>query len=120
MFFFKSPNKKLDPSQRVSWKDQVKQLDLEGLATFLPAIICLLLALQWGGVTYAWGSGRIIALFVLFGVFVSAFIAIQFWKRELGTLPPRIVKNRSVWSAAWFSFCIGGAFFIPVYFISIW
>jgi hypothetical protein len=44
---------------------------------FIPAIISLLLALQWGGSKYEWKNGRIIALFVIFGVFISAFIAIQ-------------------------------------------
>lgn len=120
VFFFKSPEKKIDPSERVPWKQQIRQLDLEGLVAFLPAIICLLLALQWGGSTYAWSNGRIIALFVLFGVFIIGFVGIQFWKQDAGTLPPRLVKQRSVWAPAWFSFCLGGAFFIPVYFVPIW
>lgn len=38
-----------------------KMLDPVGNSIFVPAIICLLLALQWGGVTYAWSDARIIA-----------------------------------------------------------
>jgi len=120
VFFFKSPEKKISPEDRVPFKKQLRQLDLEGLVMFLPAIICLLLVLQWGGSTYAWKNGRIIALFILFGVFMIAFIGIQFWKQEAGTIPPRLIKQRNVWAAAWFSFCTGAAFFIPVYYVPIW
>ncbi|KAF5014224.1 hypothetical protein F66182_14864, partial [Fusarium sp. NRRL 66182] len=37
-----------------------------GNTFFISAIICLLLALHWGGDTYPYSNGRIIALFVLF------------------------------------------------------
>ena len=39
----------------------IKMLDPVGNSIFVPAIICMLLALQWGGVTYAWSNARIIA-----------------------------------------------------------
>ena len=38
----------------------LKLLDPIGNLIFVPAILCLLLALQWGGVTYAWSDVRII------------------------------------------------------------
>jgi hypothetical protein len=85
---------------------------------FVPAIVSLLLALQWGGSKYAWGSGRIIALLVIFGVFILVFIVIQIWKQDLGTVPPRILKKRSIMSGALFSLCLGSSFFIFVYFVS--
>jgi hypothetical protein len=86
----------------------------------MPAIICLLLALQWGGTTYEWSNGRIIALFVVFGVLISIFIFVQFKQGDNGTVPPRIIKMRSVWTAAWFSFGTGAAFLLSVYFLPIW
>jgi hypothetical protein len=93
---------------------------LEGTACFLPAIVCLLLALQWGGSKYAWNSGRIIALLVLFVLLAAAFLAIQIWKQENATVPPRIFKNRNVWGAAWFTAMLGASFFIIVYYLPIW
>lgn len=98
----------------------IMNFDPYGTAVFMPAIICLLLALQWGGTTYAWKSGRIIALFVLFGVFISVFLYIQYRQQEQATVPPRVFKKRSVWSGAFFSFCIGAAFLSSVYFLPIW
>ncbi|KAF2134247.1 MFS general substrate transporter [Dothidotthia symphoricarpi CBS 119687] len=103
-----------------TWKQQIQKFDLPGTALFLPAIICLLLALQWGGSKYAWGSGRIIALLVLAGLLVIGFLAIQVWKQEDATVPPRVFKNRTVWSSAWYGAMLGASFFIMVYYLPIW
>jgi hypothetical protein len=101
--------------------ERIQQFDPFGTAIFVPGIICLLLALQWGGSKYPWSDGRIIALFVLFGVLISIFIGIQIWKQDMATLPPRILKNRSLAMGAWFALCIGSSFFILVYFVSrVW
>jgi hypothetical protein len=86
----------------------------------MPAIICLLLALQWGGSKYEWSNARIIVLFVMFGVLISIFIAVQFWKKDKATVPPRILRNRSVAASAWFAFCLGSGFFIMVYYLPVW
>lgn len=99
---------------------RIEQFDPLGTIFFIPAIICLLLALQWGGSTYAWSSGRIIALFVLFGIFLLTFIAIQIWKADNATVPPRVITNRSVAAGAWYGFWLGGAFFVLVYYMPIW
>ncbi|KAF3035684.1 hypothetical protein E8E12_005336 [Didymella heteroderae] len=46
-------------SEKQSMGEVLLSLDPFGLITFMPSIICLLLALQWGGTTYAWSSWRI-------------------------------------------------------------
>lgn len=117
IFFFQSP-KRVKATQATTIKGQLAYFDLEGTALFIPAIICLLLALQWGGSKYEWNSGRIIALLVLFGVLIIGFIAVQIWKQEKATVPPRIFKNRNVWGSAWFGASLGAAFFIFVYWVS--
>jgi len=97
-----------------------QKFDHPGTACCLPAIICLLLALQWGGSKYAWNSGRIIALLVIFVVLVAGFITIQWWKQEDATVPPRVFLNRNVWGSAWFGAMLGAAFFLIVYYLPIW
>ena len=82
--------------------------------------MCLLLALQWGGSTYAWSNGRIVALLVVFAVCISVFIGVQIWKGETATVPPRIVIQRSIAAGMWSQFCLGSAMMIPVYYIPIW
>ena len=34
--------------------------------------------------------------------------------QEYATIPPRVLFNRSIAAAAWFSLCLGGAFFVCV------
>ncbi|OGM48398.1 MFS toxin efflux pump [Aspergillus bombycis] len=117
LFLFKAPKSVKDKS---GFKNQMGQLDFPGTALFMPSIICVLLALQWGGTMYAWNSARIIALFVVFGVLLIAFCGVQLWQQDKATVPPRLVKNRNVWGAALYSFCIGGSFFIFIYYLPIW
>lgn len=102
------------------WKEKLELFDIYGTIIFLPMIICLLLALQWGGSKYAWKDGRIIALFVVFGVLAIAFGVIQWWKQDNATVPPRVLGQRSVAGAAWFGATLGSAFFVFVYFLPIW
>lgn len=108
------------PVKPVPLKTQFKRLDPLGTLCFLPSIICLLLALQWGGSTYAWSSTRIIALFVLSGVLFFFFVAIQLWKQDTATVNPSIARNRSVALGMLFSFCIGGTMITIIYFLPLW
>ena len=83
-------------------------------------IVCLLLALQWGGSKYPWHNGNVIALLVVFAILLVVFTIIQFWKKDNATVPPRVLKQRSVAAAAWFGATLGAAFFIFVYYVPIW
>jgi hypothetical protein len=116
LFFFKTPKAFISKNTR-TWKQQIAEFDLLGSLFFLPAIISLLLALQWGGTTYAWDSPRIIALFVVFGVLIIVFIGLQWWGQDRATVPPRLIKNRNVWGTAWYSLAIGAAYFVMIYYV---
>jgi hypothetical protein len=85
----------------------------------MPAIVCLLLALQWGGTTYAWSSARIIVLLVMFCILILSFIGIQIWQGDKATVPPKIFV-RSVAAGAWFGICLGGAFFTLIFYLPVW
>lgn len=67
-----------------------------------------------------WSNPRIIVLFVIFGVLLIAFITIQFWKKDNATVPPRIMRQRSVAAAAWFGATLGAAFFVFIYYLPIY
>ena len=120
LFFFSSPqrNTTADGASTGIWA-KVARFDPFGTVFFLASIICLLLALQLGGSTYVFSNGRIITLFVIFGVLLIAFIAIQFWTNN-STVPPRVMKQRTMIFGSFYMFCIGGNFFTFVYFLPIW
>jgi hypothetical protein len=45
------------PNTKISFKNKLRQLNALGLLTLLPGVVCLCLALQWGGTTYAVSFG---------------------------------------------------------------
>ncbi|CAM1508022.1 Fc.00g048700.m01.CDS01 [Cosmosporella sp. VM-42] len=108
------------PGSSTPLKKKVKQMDLPGTACLLPGVICLLLALQWGGTKYAWSNGRVIALLVLAGVLLVCFIVIQSLSDDRGTVPPRVFCNRNIWGSALFGSCVTAAFFVMLYYIPMW
>ncbi|KAF2119343.1 major facilitator superfamily domain-containing protein [Lophiotrema nucula] len=81
---------------------RIKRLDLIGVAIFIPPVVMILLALQWGGVTYAWSSGRIIGLFVGAGAILALFVLWQWRAGDNGMLPASIMFQRTVF---WASIC---------------
>ncbi|KAF3916666.1 hypothetical protein ABW20_dc0105089 [Dactylellina cionopaga] len=120
IIFFYTDIRQSKGTANMTLRERLDQFDLHGTAIFMPAIICLLLALQWGGSKYPWGNGRIIALLVIAVLLLSCFVAIQIWKGDKATVPPRILMQRSVGSGAWFAAMLGSAFFVMVYFVPIW
>ena len=54
--FFKDP--KREKQESIGFKARAKQFDPIGTSIFIPAIVCLLLALQWGGSKYDWSNGE--------------------------------------------------------------
>lgn len=120
VFFLDSPPRQARPNTSETLLQKIMHYDPIGNIIFLPCIVCILLALQWGGTTYPWSDGRIIALLVLFSLLLIAFVGVQFWMGEDATVPVRIVMQRSVGSSAVFTFCVGAAFFAMVYYLPIW
>ncbi|KAK0651142.1 major facilitator superfamily domain-containing protein [Cercophora newfieldiana] len=116
--FFKPPSR--PAVDNLPFLTKVKAIDWLGIVLLIPCIVCLLLALEWGGSTYPWSNGRIIALFVLFGILGIAFGFVQFRRGEKAIVPPRIIAQRSVAAAAWFAFFNGAAFLVVVYYTPLW
>lgn len=99
---------------------QLIRLDPVGTLLFLPGVVCFLLALQWGGPVYPWDNGRIIALLVVAGVLVIAFSAVQLWRKEDATIPPRIMGQRSIAFGSLYAVFIGGGMISMLYSLPIW
>lgn len=118
VLFFKSPNRA--SQETVSWKARAHQLDLLGTSIFIVDIVVFLLALQWGGSTYPWSNWRIILCLTLFGILSVVFVIVQYYMKDNATIPFRIIRQRSVAAASWFIFCLGGAFFLLIYWLPIW
>ncbi|KAF7341341.1 DHA14-like major facilitator [Mycena venus] len=115
---------KMPPAARTApmrFLQRLSFFDPWGTLVFLPAIITLLLALQWGGSKYPWASAPVIAPLVVSGVLSTLFVLIQLYTaQDKSTIPPRILRQRSIWSSALFAFCMGAAFNIITFYLPIW
>ncbi|TKX23974.1 MFS transporter-like protein 66 [Elsinoe australis] len=98
----------------------LKRFDPIGNLFLFPGVICILLALQWGGVLYTWRDARIITLLVLGSVLLVGFAAVQVWIQENGTIPPRIIQQRTIASGTIVSLGIGGVLVISGFYLPIW
>ena len=102
------------------WRTKLKEFDWLGTVLMLPAVSCLLLALQWGGSRFGWGDARIIFMVVLFVVLLAAFAWRQYRLQDNATLPPRILKMKTVLAAVWFGSCVNAALSVTEYYMSIY
>ncbi|WQF83420.1 Putative major facilitator superfamily, MFS transporter superfamily [Colletotrichum destructivum] len=117
-FMLKAP--KRQPQEPATLFQHFKRLDPLGSLFFLPSIVSLLLALEWGGSEYEWNDGRIIALFVIFGVGFIAFATVQVLMPQTATVPVRIIKQRTMLAGAFFMLFLAGSMMLAVYYLPIW
>ena len=103
---------------------KLSELDYIGPLFFLPALLCLFLALQFGGAKFAWNSGAIVGLFFGFGILILMWVYSQYRLGEKATVPFRVMFQRTVLFSSIFSLFTGAAittlsFYIPLYFQAI-
>jgi hypothetical protein len=98
----------------------LQKFDLLGTVFLLPAITCLLLALEWGGSHYPWNSWRVILLLCVFAVCITIWGFVQVHQGDKATVPMRIVTQRSIACALWYMFCLMGQLFTLIYYVPIW
>ncbi|KAJ3954496.1 hypothetical protein N0V92_009004 [Colletotrichum tropicale] len=100
---------------------RMQKMDPLGTALLVPAMVSLLLALQWGGTKYNWSDGRVWGCLVCSAVLTGAFVVSLRFNGDDAMIPPRLLHDRAVvggmllitWlSAAMFTH----VFFLPFYF----
>jgi len=109
------------PVKRAStWKGKLLELDPVGFVLVAVCLVCLLLAIQFGGKEYNWNSGVVIGLFVVSGVFASIFVVAQVWRGEKASMPPHILSQRSVISGSLASLGIGSVLVLFAFYLPLW
>ncbi|KAF5011029.1 hypothetical protein FDECE_2836 [Fusarium decemcellulare] len=99
----------------------IPKLDLIGFCLFAPASIMILMALDWGGSRYPWGSAPVIGL--LCGGAVGAII-FALWERKVGDdamIPASVIGKRQIWASCLtsvFLFCtiMTASFYFSIYY----
>jgi Fungal trichothecene efflux pump (TRI12) len=97
------------------------KLDLIGFAIFAPAAIQLMLALEYGGITFPWNSAQVIGLFCGAGGTFIIFLAWNYYKGDEAMIPFSMVRKRIVWASCLTYglfmgqlFCV--SYYLPIYF----
>lgn len=109
-------------TEMVPLTDKLRGLDGIGFTLFVGSMTMLLLALQWGGVEYAWNSSVIIGLLVGFVViFAGLFIPWQLRLQDTALIPPRLFKtHRNVGLLCGVAFFVNGPFQAVIYWLPVW
>lgn len=114
----------MEPRSGASLMERFVEIDLIGTVLLTGAYLAGLMAIQFGGVSYAWNSGRIIALFVVGFVLAVAFLAQQAW--NIGTtssrraFPLHFLKSKYLCLIFLLESCASTLLFVPVYFIPLY
>ncbi|KAK4989968.1 hypothetical protein LTR50_002879 [Elasticomyces elasticus] len=116
-FTIKVPNSK---TVSLSWTEKLWQLDPLGAVCLVPGIVCLVLALQWGGQAYAWNSARVIALLTIMSILLISFVAVQILFPQTAMVPPRLFKQRSVVAGLWQMSFVGAGMYVIIYYLPVW
>ncbi|KAF2877682.1 major facilitator superfamily domain-containing protein [Massariosphaeria phaeospora] len=107
-------------TEKVPLMQKLKGLDGFGFCLFAGSVTMLLLALQWGGHAYRWGSSTTIGLFVGFGITLPAFVAWQLYLGPHALIPPSIMKNRNIILLFLGALFANGPFQTIIYYLPIW
>ena len=98
----------------------VKDFDLVGFAIFVPSIIMLMMALQWGGTKYAWSSATIIGLLIAFALLL---VPLCYWEHKAGAdamFPLQMLRKGPVRSACLTGWLMGGIVTVLSYYLPLW
>lgn len=120
-YIFLIPSK--DPRPGASAKERISELDYAGIVLQAGLLTALILAINMGGIVYPWNSGRIIAMFVVFGVL---WILLGFQQvLAIGTtvpqriIPVQFLKSRTVLLLFGTSAAGGACAFVPIYMVPL-
>jgi MFS family permease len=108
------------PNEQQPLIERAKKIDFIGAFMFVPSIIMVLLALQWGGNKYPWNSATIIGLFCGFGGLFLVFIAWQLHKGHGAMIPFQLLGRRTIIASSLTSMCVFGSLFVVIYYIPEW
>ncbi|KAE8140854.1 putative efflux pump antibiotic resistance protein [Aspergillus pseudotamarii] len=116
LFLSQKPEARLKPK---GWAT-LSQFDPVGTICFVASIICLLIALQWGGTQYSWRDGRIIALLTVFGALMIIWVITQWRGGDNATVPLRVLRQRTVACSTFYIFFASASFVLLIYYLPIW
>ncbi|KAK8856647.1 Major Facilitator Superfamily protein [Apiospora arundinis] len=118
VFVYRTP--KAASPQPATWREKLLQMDLGGTFLIMAAVVCFILAFQWGGVSLPWNDSKVIGTLVGFALISLLFVANEWWMGDRALLEPRLMRIRRIWSNCAHVFFISGGFFVLIYYLPIY
>lgn len=118
LLFFKTPSKAKPKS--ATFREKLLQMDPLGVILVMGAVISYILALHYGGQTYAWNSSQVVGLLVGFIVLSAAFAAWEWCQENKAMVPFRLAGDRVYLVSSVFGFFFSGAYFLIIYYLPIY
>lgn len=116
-FLFHPPKGSLDGAfNSMTLSQKLLKLDPLGSIFIMSAVVCILLALQWGVESNDWDSATVIGLLVAFPILLGLFVLTQWMQGLDATLPLWLFKQRSMLAGGLFSFF----FSMPTYVVRLY
>ncbi|KAF7554592.1 hypothetical protein G7Z17_g2759 [Cylindrodendrum hubeiense] len=120
-WLFLLPSK--DPQPGVPYKQRAAEMDYLGTVLLMGGLTTFVLAMNWGGVTYPWNSGRVIGLFVTSGVLFVLLGVQQVWtvfttvSRRI--IPVQFFRSKTILILFSVTAASGASAFVPIYFVPL-
>ncbi|KAL6229583.1 hypothetical protein BDW75DRAFT_249483 [Aspergillus navahoensis] len=112
-----------EPLPNATSKEKARNIDWVGIILFVGALATLIMAIDFGGVDWAWGSGQSIALFVVSGVLFILFGVQQSFNilcnEQNRLFPVHFLKRRSLVLLFILNTSASSGLFISVYYIPL-
>jgi MFS transporter, DHA2 family, glioxin efflux transporter len=86
----------------------------------MAAVVCYILALQWGGTTKSWNDSSVIGTLVGFFLIAAFFVAVQWWNGERALIVGRLLRKRTIAVGMAYVFFFAGSFFVLLYYLPIY
>ena len=96
------------------------QLAAAGCALIPAAVVCYLLAMQYGGLQRPWNDSTVIGTLVGFVLLFVVFAANEIWMGEKASIVPRLMRRRRVLVNQLVVFFNSGGFFTLIYYLPIY
>ncbi|KAJ4464740.1 major facilitator superfamily-domain-containing protein [Lentinula edodes] len=104
-------------SETLTIHEKLCRMDILGSTLLVASVICMLLALHWGGTSYNWNSPIIICLVISAAVLVCGFGIAQYMHPQKAIIPFRLVSKRPVCASALYVFFLTIGRFTHIYYL---
>ena len=94
-------------------------MDLLGAFPLLACLVCFLLPMRWGGVSFSWDSATVIGTLVASLTLAIIFASIEWYSQEKAMVQIRFFKNSELTLNLIYIFFLAGLYMPAVYFLSI-